>query len=342
MIDLSIVVPCYNEQEVIEETVRRLLQILGTLQAEGKIDERSQIVLVDDGSVDRTWPLIVELAGRHREIEGIKLSRNRGHQNALIAGLFTADGDAVVSVDADLQDDLAAIREMVEAHANGADIVYGVRRRRDNDTFFKRWTAEWYYRLLSVMGVENVFNHADYRLMSRRALTALREYGEVNMFLRGIVPQLGFPSAIVYYDRRERHAGVSKYPIRKMLAFAVEGITSFSAFPLRLITTLGFTVSLVSFGVILWALSVRFLTSASVPGWASTVLPIYFLGGVQLLCLGIIGEYLAKIYMETKRRPRFVIEQLVSSRDNYDGPHAAVPIGARASQVQEGANAFSR
>lgn len=312
MLNLSIVVPCYNEEEVLGETGPRLIGLLEALRGRGKISNRSRIYFVDDGSSDGTWNLISKLSSAYPQIQGIKLSRNRGHQNALLAGLFTADGDAVVTVDADLQDDLAAIEEMVDAHIKGADIVFGVRKKREMDTAFKRLTAEWYYRLLHAMGVEIVFNHADYRLMSRRTIAALKDHNEVNLFLRGIIPQLGFPSAIVYYDRGERFAGTSKYPIRKMLAFALEGITSFSAFPLRLITILGFSVSIFSFLVIIWALWVRLFTSASVPGWASTILPIYFLGGVQLLCLGIIGEYMAKIYMETKRRPRFLIEKIAS------------------------------
>lgn len=305
---LSIVVPCYNEEAVLPETVKRLLQLLHKLVGEGRIDHGSHVVLVDDGSRDRTWSLIESYSAKHAEIRGVKLSRNRGHQNALLAGLLAAQGDITVSVDADLQDDLNAISEMIAAHASGADIVYGVRKRRDTDSFFKRFTAESYYWLLARMGVDIVFNHADYRLLSRRALDALKQYDESNLFLRGIIPQLGFRTAVVYYDRAERFAGESKYPLRKMLAFAWEGITSFSAAPLRLITGLGMLISLSSFLIALWAVWVRLFSESAVPGWASTVVPLYFLGGVQLLCTGIIGEYLAKIYMETKRRPPFFVE----------------------------------
>ena len=305
---LSIVVPCYNEEAALPETVNRLMRLVRGLAAEGRIERGSHVVLVDDGSRDRTWSLIETYAAAHPEIRGIKLSRNRGHQNALLAGLLGAQGDITISVDADLQDDLNAIGEMIAAHAGGADIVYGVRKRRDTDSFFKRFSAEAYYWLLARMGVDIVFNHADYRLLSRRALDALKQFDESNLFLRGIIPQLGFRTAVVYYDRAERYAGESKYPLRKMLSFAWEGITSFSAAPLRLITGLGVLISLGSFLISLWAIWVRVFSASAVPGWASTVVPLYFLGGVQLLCTGIIGEYLAKIYMETKRRPHFIVE----------------------------------
>ena len=311
---LSIVVPCYNEQEVLPETAKRLLVLIEHLQAQGKICGNSDVVFVDDGSRDKTWSIVEELTAAHSAIRGIKLSRNRGHQSAVLAGLFSAIGDIVVSVDADLQDDLAAIEHMVDAHRAGADVVYGVRKRRDSDTIFKRFSAECYYRLLEFMGVEIVFNHADYRLLSRRVIEGLKQFGETNLFLRGIIPQLGFQSSVVYYDRVERFAGESKYPLGKMLSFAWEGITSFSAAPLRLITGLGVLISLCSFAIILWALWIRLFTETAVPGWASTVLPVYFLGGVQLLCIGIIGEYLAKIYLETKRRPHFLIEKISQNR----------------------------
>ncbi|WP_083483077.1 glycosyltransferase family 2 protein [Thauera sp. 63] len=306
---LSIVVPCYNEEAVLPETISRLCALKRELIAEQHIAPDSEIILVDDGSRDRTWALIEQASAADPCVRGIKLSRNRGHQAALIAGLFGAEGEAVVSVDADLQDDLNAIREMVAACGKGADVVYGVRKRRDTDTFFKRFTAESYYKLLDVLGVEIVFNHADYRLLSRRALEALKQYGESNLFLRGIIPQLGFPSAIVYYVRAERFAGESKYPLKKMLAFAWQGVTSFSAAPLRAITGLGVAVSVASFVVALWALWVRLFSESAVPGWASTVVPMFFLAGIQLLCIGIIGEYLAKIYLEVKRRPPYFIEK---------------------------------
>ena len=311
---LSIVVPCYNEQEVLPETARRLDHLLVDLCQRGLVDPDSHVIFVDDGSRDDTWSLIAQLADTNSRMRGLKLSRNRGHQPALLAGLHHAGGDAVISVDADLQDDLRAVEEMVAAHRNGADVVYGVRKRRTLDSAFKRASAEGYYRLLHWLGVEIVFNHADYRLLSRRALDALQQYTESNLFLRGIVPQLGFPSSIVYYDRAERHAGESKYPLRKMLAFAWQGVTSFSAAPLRLITSFGLLLSIGSFGIVLWALWVRLVTHEAVPGWASTVVPMYFLGGVQLLCTGIIGEYLAKVYMEVKRRPPYFVEKSLGLR----------------------------
>ena len=306
--ELSVVIPCYNEEEVLPETIRRIVALLDDLAARGKITGDSRAILVDDGSRDRTWELIASASREHLRIAGLKLSRNRGHQYAMMAGLFRAPGDAVISIDADLQDDLGAIEKMVEEHAAGADVVYGVRAKRTTDSWFKRVTAEGYYKLLAAMGVEVVFNHADYRLLSRRALEALKQYDESNLFLRAIIPQIGFPSAVVTYDRAERFAGESKYPLKKMLALAWQGVTSFSAMPLRLITTAGTLISLGSFVVVLWALWVRMFEQQAVPGWASTVVPMYFLGGVQLLCIGIIGEYVSKIYLETKRRPRYFIE----------------------------------
>jgi glycosyltransferase involved in cell wall biosynthesis len=311
MLDVSIVVPCYNEEAVLPETARRLGALLRRLVDRQTVAPRSCVYFVDDGSRDGTWTVIQSLAREHPFVRGIRLSRNRGHQNALLAGLFTAEGDAVVTIDADLQDDVDAIGAMLEAHVAGHDIVYGVRRRRDSDTYFKRCTARAYYRLLRAMGVEVVPDHADFRLMSRRAIEALREFREVNLFLRGIVPLLGFPATVVFYDRASRFAGESKYPLRRMLGFAIQGVTSFSAVPLRLITWLGLTIFAASFVVTLWALWERFVQGSAVPGWASTVIPSYLLGGIQLLCIGIIGEYLAKIYIETKHRPRFHVEAVV-------------------------------
>ena len=302
-------VPCFDEEQVLPETTRRLGEVILDLSARRKIDPASSVYFVDDGSRDGTWAVVESLARTHGFVRGIKLSRNRGHQNALLAGLFSAEGDVVISIDADLQDDVAAIEPMLDAHAAGNEIVYGVRKSRDSDTLFKRNSAKGFYRLLRRMGVEAVSDHADYRLMSRRAIEALRDFREVNLYLRGIIPQLGFASAIVHYDRGDRLAGETKYPLGKMLSLAWQGVTSFSAVPLRLITGIGLLVSLGSFAVTLWALWIRIFTGAAVPGWASTVLPIYFLGGIQLLCIGIIGEYLAKIYMETKGRPRYVIEK---------------------------------
>ena len=311
MTTVAIVVPCFNEEAVLPETSRRLREQLESLRGEGLAAADSAVYFVDDGSSDRTWSLIEQLAGEHRDVHGIKLSRNRGHQNALLAGMFNTEGDVVISVDADLQDDLAAMNAMVRAYNAGSDVVYGVRRKRDTDGAFKRSSALAYYRMLSLLGVDVVNNHADYRLLSRRVIEALREYGESNLFLRGIIPQLGFNSAIVHYDRARRFAGESKYPLRRMIAFALQGVTSFSAAPLRAITLLGMLVALASIGGGTWVLFERIWNAKVVPGWASTVLPIFFLGGVQMLCLGVIGEYVAKIYMETKRRPRYIIDRQV-------------------------------
>jgi len=306
---LTIVVPCYNEEEVLPETVGRLTTFLDRLVAAKKIAVNSEVVLVDDGSRDRTWPLIRGYHEKDSRVRGVKLSGNRGHQTALIAGLFAADADAIVSIDADLQDDINAIEEMVDAYANGFEVVYGARKQRTTDTVFKRATATWYYRLLAMLGVRIVYNHADFRLLSRRALESLKQYSEVNLFIRGIVPLIGYRATTVFYDRAERFAGESKYPLRKMLALAIDGVTSFTAFPLRMIAFLGMFVSVVSLGMIVWILWVRFFTSAAVPGWASSVIPVYFLGGIQLLSIGVVGEYVAKLYFEAKRRPRYFIEE---------------------------------
>jgi glycosyltransferase involved in cell wall biosynthesis len=310
-VDLAIVVPCFDEEEVLPETVERLARLRASLVAGGLASPASTVWFVDDGSRDRTWQLVEAGARIFPWLHGIKLSRNRGHQNALLAGLLGVEADAIVTVDADLQDDLGAIEEMMRRHAAGAEIVYGVRRARTTDSAFKRTTAEGYYWLLQRFGVDVVFNHADFRLLGRRALEALRGYAEVNLFLRGIVPQLGFPTARVEYDRTERFAGESKYPLGKMLGFAWDGITSFSAVPLRWITALGLGVSLVAFGIGLWATAVRFFFPDAVPGWASTVIPIAFLGGIQLLGVGVIGEYVGKVYGEVKRRPRYIVEKRV-------------------------------
>lgn len=311
---LGIVVPCYNEEEVLPETHRRLAALLDRLQAAGAITADSGVYFVDDGSRDRTWALIEQLGAADARVHGIKLSRNRGHQIALLAGLHAAEGDVLISIDADLQDDVDVMEAMLAKHHDGADIVYGVRQSRGTDTVFKRLTAVGFYRLMALCGVDVVFNHADYRLMSRRAIEALREFGEVNLFLRGIIPLIGFRTDTAYYDRAERFAGESKYPLRKMLAFAVDGITSFSVVPLRLITLLGFVVSLLSFVMVLWVLYSRVIAGTAVPGWASSVVPIYFLGGIQLVGIGVLGEYIGKIYMESKRRPRFFIEKTTAGR----------------------------
>lgn len=306
---LSIVVPCYNEQEVLPETVKRLTTLLDNLVTTGRISADSNVFLVDDGSSDLTWSLIREFHHHDHRIKGVKLSANRGHQTALIAGLFAADGDAIVSIDADLQDDVSAIEAMLDSYQQGHEVVYGVRKHRTTDTAFKRMSAEGYYTILKMLGVRIVFNHADYRLLSRRALESLKHYTEVNLFIRGIVPLLGFRSTTVYYDRAERYAGESKYPLKKMLALAIDGVTSFSAFPLRLIASLGMLVSFGSIAMVAWVLWIKFFTTQAIPGWASSVIPIYFLGGIQLLSIGVLGEYVAKIYFETKRRPRYFIEE---------------------------------
>jgi polyisoprenyl-phosphate glycosyltransferase len=309
---LGIVVPCFNEEEVLPETARRLVALLEQMMAAGQVAADSQVVFIDDGSRDRTWTLIEELASRDRRVGGIKLSRNRGHQNALLAGLYTCEeADVLLSVDADLQDDIGVIPEMLQAHARGAQVVYGVRKDRSSDGFFKRATAQGFYRLISALGAESIYNHADFRLMSRRAVEALKSFREVNLFLRGMVPLIGFKSAIVYYARSERFAGESKYPLRKMVALALDAVTSFSVAPLRFITGVGFLVFLLSSAMGIWTLWVKLFTAHAVPGWASTLLPIYLLGGVQILCIGVIGEYLGKVYQETKARPRYIIEKHV-------------------------------
>lgn len=305
---LSIVIPCFNEQAVLPETARRMTSLLAELRTSGQISEDSGVYFVDDGSRDGTWALIEGFARTAPHFHGVKLSRNCGHQTALVAGLFHAPGDVVISIDADLQDDPQAIHAMLAAHCEGAEVVYAVRRSRDKDTPFKRGTARAYYRLLSALGVEIVPDHADYRLLSRRAVEALRAYGESNLFLRGIVPKLGFASAKVAYDRAERFAGESKYPIGRMLAFAIEGVTSFSAAPLRAITLAGLSMALLSFGCGAWVLWIKLVEGDALPGWASTTLPIFFIGGMQLLAMGVIGEYVAKIYIETKKRPRYMID----------------------------------
>jgi glycosyltransferase involved in cell wall biosynthesis len=311
---LSLVLPCYNEQEVLPETTARLQAMLARLKANGEIAEGSAIYYVDDGSRDRTWEMIHDYSERNADVCGIKLSRNRGHQNALLCGLLTAPGDILISLDADLQDDLEAIPQMIQRYREGSEIVFGVRRKRTKDTFFKRFSAESYYKFLAMMGVQIVYNHADYRLMSRRAVESLRGYDETHLFLRGLVPQLGYKGAIVEFDRAERFAGESKYPLTKMLSLAWQGVTSFSAYPLRLITGIGMMISVVSLVMAAWAVLTKLFTDNALPGWASTVIPMYFLGGVQLLSLGIIGEYVAKIFESSKKRPRFHVESLCGER----------------------------
>lgn len=305
---VSLVLPCYNEQEVLPETTRRLAALLDRMEADGQCAARSAIYYVDDGSRDTTWKMIEEFSRAGLRVCGVKLSRNRGHQNALLCGLMTVPGDVLISLDADLQDDLDVIPRMLADFAEGSEIVYAARSKRDTDTFFKRFTAESYYKVLGFLGVQVVYNHADFRLMSRRAIETLREYEETHLFLRGLIPQLGYRTSTVEFERAPRFAGESKYPVTKMLALAWQGVTSFTAYPLRLITGVGAIVSLISLALALWALAVRLVGDTALPGWASIVIPTYFLGGIQLLSLGIIGEYLAKVYEAIKRRPRFHVE----------------------------------
>ena len=307
---LYVVIPCYNEEEVLHETTKRLKEKLNKLIKNKKISKDSRVMYVNDGSKDNTWNLIKEIASKEELFTGITLSRNRGHQNALVAGLLTAKkyADVVISMDADLQDDINAIDEMLDKYYNGCDIVYGVRSARKKDTFFKRFTAEGFYKFMAMMGVDIVYNHADYRLTSKRVLDEFEGYKEVNLFLRGIFPLIGFKSDIVYYERAERFAGESKYPLKKMLNFAWDGITSFSVKPLRLIVTLGILVILASLGFLIWYL-VQWLAFNMYDGLIILNASIWFIGGVQLLSLGVIGEYIGKMYNETKARPRFIVEE---------------------------------
>ncbi|MES0856228.1 glycosyltransferase family 2 protein [Geobacillus sp. G4] len=309
---LAIVVPCYNEEEVLPETARRLTALLEQLLEEGAVAIGSHIVFVDDGSRDRTWALIEEESERNPFVSGVKLARNVGHQRALLAGLETvrAYADCAVSIDADLQDDVEAIREFVQKYREGYDIVYGVRRSRKTDTWFKRTTAQAFYRFMRAIGIELIYNHADFRLMSKRALDELSRYTEVNLFLRGLVPLVGFRSTCVFYDRHERWAGQSKYPLKKMLAFAFDGITSLSVAPIRAITLIGFLAFLASGAAGLYALISKLLGHAE-SGWTSLMISVWFIGGLVLMSLGLIGEYIGKIYQEVKRRPRFAIEKTV-------------------------------
>ena len=313
---LYIVVPCYNEEEVLPETSKRLRAKLEHLMEKGRISHDSRVLFVNDGSKDKTWELISRL---HKETPlfcGVDLSRNRGHQNALLAGLMTAKdrADMVISMDADLQDDIDAVDAMVDKYLDGVDIVYGVRSSRKTDTFFKRFTAEGFYRLMNALGAESVFNHADYRLMSRRALEGLSQFREVNLFLRGIIPMIGYRTDTVEYERGERFAGESKYPLKKMLSFALEGITSLSIKPLRLITGLGFFIFLISIAMIIYNI-VRWAAGATVAGWASLSCSVWLIGGLILLALGVVGEYIGKLYLESKDRPRFIIREDLEKND---------------------------
>lgn len=307
---LYIVIPCYNEEQVLPITSKMFLEKINSLTAAGKISPNSRVLFIDDGSKDKTWEIISGLAAEDPHYIGIRQSRNRGHQNAVLAGLMEAKNacDITISIDCDGQDDINAMDAMVDAYLEGCEIVYGVRSKRDTDTFFKRFTAESYYKLLKKMGVDAVYNHADYRLVSSRVLEAFADFKEVNLFLRGMFPLVGFKSTSVYYERHERIAGKSHYPLRKMLALAFEGITSLSVQPLHIITGLGLGIALLSFIGVIWSVIVA-LTGNSVPGWASTTCIVCFIGGIQLICLGVIGEYIGKIYMEVKQRPRYIISE---------------------------------
>lgn len=312
MTNLYLILPCYNEEAILNETADILTKKMNSLHKAGKISDTSRIVFVDDGSTDTTWTIIHDLYSSNPWVQGIKLSRNRGHQNALLCGLMTVrnDADAVISMDADLQDDVNAIDDMLTKFENGCDVVYGVRSSRKTDSFMKRFTAEGYYRILNHMGAKVIFNHADFRLMSRRALDALSEYKEVNLFLRGLVPMIGYTSDIVLYERKERSAGESKYPLKKMLSLAWEGITALSIRPIRFVTATGIFSLLVALVLIIYSI-IRLCIGATVAGWTSLMVSIWLIGGLQLLAIGIVGEYIGKIYLESKERPRYKVEMFL-------------------------------
>lgn len=318
---LYIVIPCYNEEKVLPVTHALFAGKLSALIQNGEISEKSRVLFVDDGSKDNTWAVISDLRAKNPQFEGLKLSRNQGHQNALLAGLMTAKNyaDITVSIDCDGQDDVDAMDKMLEEYKDGAEIVYGVRAARDTDTVFKRTTAKWYYKILNLLGAEVVYNHADYRLMSRRALEALSQFHEVNLFLRGLIPLVGFKSSSVYYDRKERLAGESHYPLSKMLSLGFNGITSLSVRPLKLITSLGFLMSLVSLIAVIVTVIIK-LFGYTVQGWTSLLCVVFLLGGIQIFCLGVIGEYIGKMYAETKARPRYIIEKnTLENTEDADG-----------------------
>ena len=308
------VIPCYYEEAVLPETCRCLTEYLSAMEQAGLIGKTSRILFVDDGSKDKTWELISQFNRENPWVEGVKLAHNRGHQNALLCGLMSAMPrcDAAISMDADLQDDIDALDQFVQKFREGCDVVYGVRNKRDTDTWFKRTTAEGFYKVMKLLGVDVVFNHADYRLMSKRALEGLSEYREVNLFLRGIVPLIGYRSDYVYYDRHERFAGESKYPLKKMISFALDGITSFSVKPLKLISNLGILISILSVFGLLYAL-ISYFFGVTVSGWTAIVCSIWLLGGLQMLCLGVVGGYIGKIYSEVKARPRFRVEEYLEN-----------------------------
>ena len=316
---LYLVIPCYNEEEVLHETAKRLLEKMSNMMEKNQITRESKIMFVNDGSKDKTWSIIEELHSGNNIFSGVNLSRNKGHQNALVAGLMTAKdhADMTISLDADLQDDIEVIDKFVEEYYGGSDVVYGVRSSRKTDTFFKRTTALAFYKLMNGLGVDMMYNHADYRLMSKRALDGLSQFKEVNLFLRGIVPLIGYKYSVVEYERHERFAGESKYPLRKMLAFALDGITSFSIKPIRIITGLGFFIFVVSFIALIYSLVVNFLGN-TITGWTSLTVSIWMIGGIQLLSLGVIGEYIGKIYNETKQRPRYIIAEKLIEKDKKE------------------------
>lgn len=319
-VSLSIVVPCYNEEDVLRGSARVLVDTLSKMVSKELVSEDSEILFVDDGSTDSTWRLVQELAVSHECINGLKLSRNFGHQAALLAGLMSVERGISISLDADLQDDPCVIEQMVKAFYEGCDIVYGVRESREVDSFGKRVTARLYYKFLRAMGVEIIEDHADFRLMSAKALRELSRFTEVNLFLRGIVPMIGLPSRVVKYSRKERLAGETKYSLSKMFALALDGVAAFSSVPLRVIAWLGAGISIASIFFALWAVGVKLFGDGVVPGWASTVVPIYFIGGVQLLSLGIIGAYLSRMYGETKSRPRYIVDHMIKSGRNNRTP----------------------
>ena len=316
---LYIVVPCYNEEEVLPVTCKLFLNKIYELTESGMISDKSRILFVNDGSKDNTWNIIKELAESDEHYTGIAQSRNRGHQNAVLAGLMEVKNlaDITISIDCDGQDDIDAMNLMVEEYLNGAEIVYGVRSKRETDTFFKRFTAETFYRLLNMMGVETIYNHADYRLVSGRVLQEFANFKEVNLFLRGMFPLVGFKSTCVYYERHERIAGKSHYPLRKMLSLALDGITSLSIKPIRIITIIGLLISILSFAGVIWSM-IMYFTENSITGWSSTTCIICFIGGIQMISLGILGEYIGKIYMETKSRPRYIISEKTGKFRNPD------------------------
>ncbi len=316
MTKLYLAIPCYNEEEVLLDSAEKLFNKYRQLIKAGRISKDSRIVFIDDGSSDKTWSIIEGLHEKIPMFSGIKLSCNRGHQNALLSGLITLKdyADAVISIDADLQDDIDAIDKMLDKYEQGADVVYGVRSSRETDTKFKRFTAEAYYKILNKLGAKTIFNHADFRLMSKRALNIFAEYKEVNIFLRGMVPMIGFKSDIVEYERKERLAGESKYPLKKMLALAWEGITSLSVKPIRIITVIGLISVLISI-IMLLVFLIQWICGVTVAGWTSIIFSIWLLGGLQIFAIGIVGEYIGKIYLETKHRPRFVIETFLHDEE---------------------------